>query len=98
MARLTIELRTNKRTGRPELIVSLESDADQLPHEEEAAQRMLVEQLMSRGLDRLLGIESIRVERVGPRELQDSTSVDSPVVEPPEFLDQRESDGMSSSD
>ena len=50
MAEMTIRLRVNPDTGKKDIIVSLRSDEDVLPHEHEQQHRKLVEQLISSGL------------------------------------------------
>jgi hypothetical protein len=46
MAEMTIRLRCDPETGKRDIIVALESDADALPHEHEALHRRLVEKLI----------------------------------------------------
>lgn len=50
MAEMTIRLRMNPGTGRPEVLVDLESDADALPYEHEELHRRVVERLLEAGL------------------------------------------------
>jgi hypothetical protein len=49
MAELTIALRHNPETGKKDIIIHLESDADALPHEHEEAHRELVEKIIGKG-------------------------------------------------
>ena len=56
MAQLLIALRRNAVTGKQNIVVKLDSDADALPVEHEQLHRTLVEKLVSQGLDpELLG-------------------------------------------
>ena len=50
MAEMTIKLRVNPGTGRHEVLVDLESDADALPYEHEELHRRVVERLLEAGL------------------------------------------------
>jgi hypothetical protein len=50
MAEMTIRLRVNPETGKKDIIISLHSDEDSLPHEHEQLHRKLVEKLISGGL------------------------------------------------
>ncbi len=50
MAEMTIRLRVNPETGKKDIIVSLQSDDDSLPHEHEQQHSKLVEKLMAGGL------------------------------------------------
>jgi len=48
---MTIMLRRDPQTGKQNIIIKLDSDADALPHEHEQMHRQLVEKLIGRGLD-----------------------------------------------
>lgn len=50
MAEMTIRLRCDPTTGKRDIIVSLDSEGDSLPHEHEALHRRLVEKLIGAGL------------------------------------------------
>jgi len=50
MAEMTIKLRVNPATGRYEVKVDLESDADALPFEHEELHRRVVSKLLQSGL------------------------------------------------
>lgn len=50
MAEMTIQLRINPETGKKDIIVSLSSDGDSLPHEHEQQHRQLVDKLIEGGL------------------------------------------------
>ena len=50
MAEMTIRLRIDPNTGKKDIVVSLRSDEDLLPHEHEQQHRQLVEKLIEGGL------------------------------------------------
>lgn len=50
MAEMTIRLRINPETGKKDIVVSLRSDEDALPHEHEQQHRELVEKLIEGGM------------------------------------------------
>ncbi len=50
MAEMTIRLRCDPETGKKEIIVTLRSDEDALPHEHEQMHQNLVEKLMNKGV------------------------------------------------
>ena len=49
MAQMTIRLIRDPNTGKQNIIVKLDSDADTLPHEHEQLHRKLVEQIVGKG-------------------------------------------------
>lgn len=51
MAEMIIMLRRDPQTGKQNIIIKLNSDADALPHEHEQMHRQLVEKLVGKGLD-----------------------------------------------
>jgi hypothetical protein len=51
MALMTIRLYRDPQTGKQNIIVKLDSDADALPMEHEQMHRELVEKLINKGLD-----------------------------------------------
>lgn len=51
MALMTIQLRRDPQTGKQNIVVKLDSDADALPMEHEQMHRQLVEKLIGKGLD-----------------------------------------------
>jgi hypothetical protein len=51
MPEMTIRLRVNPETGKKDIIVSLRSDEDALPHEHEQQHKALVEKLLQRGIN-----------------------------------------------
>ena len=64
MAEMTIRLRCDPATGKKDLVISLRSDADNLPQEHEQQHRALVEKLIGQGLLKAEELGQIVVERV----------------------------------
>lgn len=64
MAEMTIRLRVNPETGKKDIIVSLHSDDDSLPHEHEQMHRKLVEKLISGGLIEASETGNVVIERL----------------------------------
>jgi hypothetical protein len=79
MAEMIIRLRCDPETGKRDIIVSLESDADALPNEHEALHRRLVEKLIGQGLITADEAGKLIVER----EEQKGGAAASPVGDPP---------------
>ncbi|MDX1929257.1 MAG: hypothetical protein SFV81_22205 [Pirellulaceae bacterium] len=71
MAEMTIRLRINPETGKKDIIVSLHSDDDSLPHEHEQLHRKLVEKLISGGLLTDGEAGTVVVERLEEQSTQD---------------------------
>jgi hypothetical protein len=63
MAEMTIRLRTNPETGKKDIIISLRSDEDALPHEHEQQHRALVDKVLNKGLVQASELGDIVVER-----------------------------------
>lgn len=63
MAELTIRLRCDPVTGKKDIIISMRSDEDALPHEHEQQHRALVEKLIEKGLLAASEVGQIVVER-----------------------------------
>ena len=63
MAEMTIRLRTDPETKKKDIIISLRSDEDALPHEHEQQHKALVEKLLEKGLVKAGEIGQIIVER-----------------------------------
>jgi hypothetical protein len=63
MPEMTIRLRCDPATGKKDIVVTLRSDADALPHEHEQMHRALVEKLISGGLVKASELGQIVVER-----------------------------------
>lgn len=63
MAEMTIRLRCDPETGKKDIIVTLRSDADALPHEHEQQHKTLVEKLISGGLLKEAEVGKVVVQR-----------------------------------
>ena len=63
MAEMTIQLRIDPNTGKKDIVVRLDSDADMLPHEHEAQHRRLIEKLLEGGVIQASELGKIVVER-----------------------------------
>jgi hypothetical protein len=63
MAEMTISLRCDPATGKKDIIITLHSDADALPHEHEQMHQQLVEKLIHGGLLKAAEVGTIVVER-----------------------------------
>src|SRR5260370_24406937 len=63
MAEMTIRLRCDPETGKKDILISLRSDADALPHEHEQHHRALVEKLLEKGIVKAAELGQIVVER-----------------------------------
>jgi hypothetical protein len=73
MAELTIHLRRDPQTGKQDIVVTLSSDQDALPHEHEQMHRQAVEKLLGKE-----NVGKVIVEREAGKEPT------SPVGEPPQ--------------
>jgi hypothetical protein len=63
MAEMTIRLRTDPETGKKDIIVTLRSEEDVLPHEHEQRHRALVQKLVEGGLLKAEEAGRVVVER-----------------------------------
>ncbi len=63
MAQMTIRLQRDPTTGKQNIIVSLRSDEDALPHEHEQQHRTLVDKLIEGGLLKASEVGKVIVER-----------------------------------
>ncbi len=63
MPEMTIRLRCDPATGKKDIVVSLHSDADALPHEHEQQHKALVEKLLAGGLLKASEVGQVVVER-----------------------------------
>jgi hypothetical protein len=63
MAQMTIRLQRDPTTGKQNIIVSLRSDEDALPHEHEQRHRALVDKLIEGGLLKAGEVGKVIVER-----------------------------------
>ena len=64
MAQMIISLRCDPVTGKKDIVISLRSDEDALPHEHEQRHRALVDKLIQGGLLKAGELGQIVVERV----------------------------------
>jgi hypothetical protein len=60
MAELTIRLRRDPETGKHDIIIDMESDADAMPHEHEQAHRAAVEKIIGKN-----NVGKVIIEREG---------------------------------
>ena len=88
MAEMTIQLKTNPETGKKDIIVSLTSDDDSLPHEHEEMHRDLVDKLIEGGGLKATEIGTITVERE-----QENREPAAPVSRPEQDQRQSHSEG-----
>ena len=63
MAEMTISLRIDPATGKKDIIVTLRSNPDALPHEHEQRHRALVDRLIEGGLLKASEVGQVIVER-----------------------------------
>ncbi len=63
MAEMTIRLRCDPETGKKDIIISLRSDEDALPHEHEQMHQQLVEKLLNGGIIAAAELGQVIVER-----------------------------------
>jgi FtsH ternary system domain X3-analog len=63
MPEVTIRLRINPETGKKDIIVSMRSDEDALPHEHEQQHKALADKLVNGGLVKAAELGKIIVER-----------------------------------
>lgn len=63
MAEMTIRLQIDPQTGKKNVVISLKSDEDALPHEHEQKHRALVDKLIAKGLLNASELGEIVVER-----------------------------------
>jgi hypothetical protein len=66
MAEMTIRLRCDPETGKKDIVVSLRSDEDALPHEHEQMHQQLVEKLIHGGVLKAAEVGKVIVEREQP--------------------------------
>ena len=79
MAEMTIRLRCDPETGKKDIVISLRSDEEALPHEHEQRHRALVEKLIEGGIVKAGELGKIVVERES-KEGEEAP----PVGEPPQ--------------
>jgi hypothetical protein len=79
MAEMTIRLIPDPDTGKKNIIISLKSDADALPHEHEQQHRILADKLIQGGIVKAGELGKISVERI-----DDEKVPATPVSTPPQ--------------
>lgn len=85
MAEMTIRLQIDPATGKKDIVISLKSDEDLLPHEHEQEHRSLVDRLIEGGAIQAGEVGKIIVER------EEETGIAAPAEDTPQ--EQRESQG-----
>jgi hypothetical protein len=80
MAEMTIRLQIDPDSGKKNIVISLRSDEDLLPHEHEQKHRQLVEKLIQKGLVQAGEIGQIVIER---EEEEEARSTSQPESLPP---------------
>jgi hypothetical protein len=78
MAEMTIRLRCDPATGKKDILISLRSDEDALPHEHEQQHKALVEKLIGKGLLKAEELGQIVVERVEEEKVPPSPVSNAP--------------------
>ena len=63
MAEMTIQLKCDPVTGKKDIIVSLRSDEDSLPHEHERQHKELVDKLIEGGLLTAAEVGKVTIQR-----------------------------------
>jgi hypothetical protein len=66
MAEVTIRLIYNLETGKKDIYIDYESDADALPLEHEQQHRQIVEKLLGKGILKPAEVGDVKVGRVAP--------------------------------
>jgi hypothetical protein len=82
MAEMTIRLRCDPETGKRDIVVQLQSDADATPQEHEQLHRALVDRLVNGGILKTGEAGKLIVEREPEREAAAELPVGEPI--PPE--------------
>ncbi len=78
---MTIQLRINKETGKKDIVVSLKSDDDMLPHEHEQQHRNLVDKLIEGGMVKASDVGQLIVEREEEEGISNAPNSNSPQEE-----------------
>ena len=82
MGEFTVRFRFDTTTGRKEIVVEYESDADQLPVEHEKRHRQIVEKLLGEGIIKPDETGNVKVERVKPQGKTNDPATNTPNREP----------------
>jgi FtsH ternary system domain X3-analog len=77
MAEMTIRLIPDPDTGKKNIIISLKSDEDAMPHEHEQSHRALVNKILEKGLIKESELGTITVER------EEEKPIEAPPVSTP---------------
>ena len=91
MPEMTIRLQIDPATGKKNIVVSLRSDEDALPHEHEQQHRALVEKLIQGGIIKASELGQIIVERE-----EETPAPANPVNNPPSGEKRAQSQGGGS--
>jgi hypothetical protein len=78
MAEMTIRLRCDPATGKKDIVITLRSDEDALPHEHEQQHRALVDKLIEGGILKAGELGKVIVER------EAKEGEEAPVSTPPQ--------------
>lgn len=78
MGEFTVRFRFDTTTGKKEIVVEYESDADQLPVEHEKRHRQIVESLLGQGIIKPDETGNVKVERVKPGATSSEPSPSTP--------------------
>jgi hypothetical protein len=89
MAEMTIRLIPDPDTGKKNIIISLKSDEDAMPHEHEQSHRSLVDKLLEKGLVKESELGNITVEREEEKPIEVP-----PVSTPPQGQKQAQQSGQ----
>jgi len=87
MPQMTIRLRCDPATGKKDIIISMRSDEDALPHEHEQQHRALVEKLINGGVLKASELGQVVVER------EEDEGEAAPAATTPEAQRQAQSQG-----
>jgi hypothetical protein len=88
MGLMTIRLIPDPETGKKNIVISLQSDSDALPHEHEQQHRALVDKLIEGGVVKAGEVGKITVEREA-----DEKAPTPPVSNPPQAERQAQKQG-----
>lgn len=78
MAEMTIRLQTDPVSGKKDIVVSLKSDEDSLPHEHEQAHKALVDKLIEGGVLTAAEAGNVVVQREEESAVADSVPGERP--------------------
>ena len=81
MAEMTIQLQIDPQSGKKNIVVSLSSDTDALPHEHEEMHRKLVDKLIQGGLLKASELGKIIVAREEEKGAPEAAPHETPTTE-----------------